>query len=316
MGFKMKGWKAFTTKDHSNNKSDGRAGSSAFQQKEGFEAYKPGAVEGASEAITQKAKNKAKDKFKNIAKDKYIRQSPHPRDESRTKSPAERAKGKRSKGGAIIDYNLQQKEKMAEGVGKSPMKQSSDAKAQAIKDRPDKAFDRKIRKDISSKRGRRIEDNLRTRSGPKKGKRSKGGAILDSPMKQGVKRPYPPNATDKRKEAQDKREKEKTKELIERKKRWEPNPSERWDPTPRPKTKRIPQDSPMKQGYSDPDSGIKGKYETFRQWRDHIADSINVGARKGDQYKKRMKREAEKKQRIADAKDIKAKAPGIGGRKV
>ena len=138
----------------------------------------------------------------------------------------------------------------------------------------------------------------------------------DSPMKQGVKRPYPPNATDKRKEAQDKREKEKTKELIERKKRWEPNPSERWDPTPRPKTKRIPQDSPMKQGYSDPDSGIKGKYETFRQWRDHIADSINVGARKGDQYKKRMKREAEKKQRMADAKDIKAKAPGIGGRKV
>ena len=240
MGFKMKGWKAFTTKDHSNNKPDGRAGSSAFQQKEGFEAYKPGAVEGASEAITQKAKNKAKDKFKNIAKDKYIRQSPHPRDESRTKSPAERAKGKRSK----------------------------------------------------------------------------GGAILDSPMKQGVKRPYPPNATDKRKEAQDKREKEKTKELIERKKRWEPNPSERWDPTPRPKTKRIPQDSPMKQGYSDPDSGIKGKYETFRQWRDHIADSINVGARKGDQYKKRMKREAEKKQRIADAKDIKAKAPGVGGRKV
>ena len=31
-GFKMKGWKAFTTKDHSNNKSDGRAGSSAFQR--------------------------------------------------------------------------------------------------------------------------------------------------------------------------------------------------------------------------------------------------------------------------------------------
>ena len=103
MGFKMKGWKAFTTKDHSNNKSDGRAGSSAFQQKEGFEAYKPGAVEGASEAITQKAKNKAKDKFKNIAKDKYIRQSPHPRDESRTKSPKERAGGGRSKGGAIFD---------------------------------------------------------------------------------------------------------------------------------------------------------------------------------------------------------------------
>ena len=32
MAFKMKGWKAYTTKDHSNNKPDGRAGSSAFQK--------------------------------------------------------------------------------------------------------------------------------------------------------------------------------------------------------------------------------------------------------------------------------------------
>ena len=33
MAFKQKGWKAFTTTNHSNNKSDGRAGSSAFQLK-------------------------------------------------------------------------------------------------------------------------------------------------------------------------------------------------------------------------------------------------------------------------------------------
>ena len=32
MGFKMKGWKAYDTTDHSNNTPDGRAGSSAFQQ--------------------------------------------------------------------------------------------------------------------------------------------------------------------------------------------------------------------------------------------------------------------------------------------
>ena len=32
MAFKQKGWKAFTTTDHSNNKPDGRAGSSAFQK--------------------------------------------------------------------------------------------------------------------------------------------------------------------------------------------------------------------------------------------------------------------------------------------
>ena len=32
MAFKMKGWKAFTTKDNSNNRPDGRAGSSAFQK--------------------------------------------------------------------------------------------------------------------------------------------------------------------------------------------------------------------------------------------------------------------------------------------
>ena len=32
MSFKQKGWKAFTTTDNSNNKPDGRAGSSAFQK--------------------------------------------------------------------------------------------------------------------------------------------------------------------------------------------------------------------------------------------------------------------------------------------
>tara|TARA_R100001594_G_scaffold20540_1_gene39786 strand:+ start:2104 stop:2985 length:882 start_codon:yes stop_codon:yes gene_type:complete len=32
MAFKMKGWKAFTTEDNSNNRPDGRAGSSAFQK--------------------------------------------------------------------------------------------------------------------------------------------------------------------------------------------------------------------------------------------------------------------------------------------
>ena len=354
MGFKMKGWKAFTTKDHSNNKPDGRAGSSAFQQKEGFEAYKPGAAkptapvpkdvakmtkdprekakekmakekmakgvgEGAAEAITQKAKNKAKDK--------YIRQSPHPRDEASTKLQEKRARGKRSKGGAIID----------------------------------------------------------------------------SPMKQGLKRPYPKGATDEQKAAQDKAEREANKRFIERRKQrvfkddlesWEKikgplDKEERWGPVPRPKTKRTPPDSPMKQGlimdkdskkamkklpkmgdsdkkserkmkrwekhmekrmrkgeaapnlskkkkrqmeravkggsakggsafnqgYSDPDSGLKGKHETWREWRDHLADSI-LDNPKGTQRKKRMKREAEKKQRMTDAKDTKAKAPGIGGRKV
>jgi hypothetical protein len=45
MAFKMKGWKAFKTKDNSNNRPDGRAGSSAFQKtiakNAGVEPLKP-----------------------------------------------------------------------------------------------------------------------------------------------------------------------------------------------------------------------------------------------------------------------------------
>jgi len=84
MGFKMKGWKAFTTKDHSNNKPDGRAGSSAFQQKEkigtgvGEIAKKfakkmaksagESAAEAASEAITRKILLASKRKMEMIPK--------------------------------------------------------------------------------------------------------------------------------------------------------------------------------------------------------------------------------------------------------
>ena len=53
MGFKMKGWKAYDTTDHSNNTPDGRAGSSAFQQG-AKEAFQQGAKEGLSERLSQK----------------------------------------------------------------------------------------------------------------------------------------------------------------------------------------------------------------------------------------------------------------------
>lgn len=80
MGFKMKGWKAFTTKDHSNNKPDGRAGSSAFQkykdspmkQREKMAGVEKGFMEGFSEYATDKMAgqipNLKKDKKSKLAK--------------------------------------------------------------------------------------------------------------------------------------------------------------------------------------------------------------------------------------------------------
>ena len=120
-----------------------------------------------------------------------------------------------------------QKEKDSRGKtrakGESPMKQRTKLKGKLYAEHKNPTYKftdeeraniRKVR-DKYREKGTKSYDNPRGADWDKpKGK----GMKKQSPMNQGVKRPYPPNATDEQKAAQDKREREANIRMIERRK--------------------------------------------------------------------------------------------------